>query len=237
VTTSGRERGTGRATAPQRVLTAAVVVSLALHLRAAHFGPAWQVYLFKPVTTSLLLVMALGLSRAAARDGGPRPGYHALICAGLLWSLAGDIFLMLPEDRFLAGLASFLAAHLCYIAAFARGVPWNRGALLAVPYAAAAGGLITALWPHLGALRGAVVVYGGVLAAMAWRAGVRWSVQRTGPAAAAALGGALFMVSDATLAIDRFAAPFAAATIVVMTTYIAAQWLIVASMREDVSRA
>lgn len=230
MTTSGRERG-------QRALTAAAVVSLALHLRAAYFGPAWQVYLFKPLTTSLLLVMALGLARAAARGGGPGPRYHLLICAGLIASLAGDIFLMLPEDRFVAGLASFLVAHLCYIAAFARGVPWNRGALLALPYAAAFGALVTALWPTLGALRGAVVTYGGVLGTMAWRAGVRWSVRRTPPAAAAAIGGVLFMLSDSALAIDRFAAPFASATFVVMTTYVAAQWLIVASLREDTVRA
>ncbi len=28
--------------------------------------------------------------------------------------MAGDIFLMLPKERFVAGLVSFLIAHLCY---------------------------------------------------------------------------------------------------------------------------
>ena len=43
--------------------------------------------------------------------------------------------------------------------------------------------------------------------------------------------------SDAVLAVDRFAAPWQAATLVVMTTYVAAQWLIVQSMREGAARA
>ncbi|NIW49240.1 MAG: lysoplasmalogenase, partial [Gammaproteobacteria bacterium] len=34
---------------------------------------------------------------------------------GLALSLAGDIFLMLPDEKFIAGLVSFLLAHLAYI--------------------------------------------------------------------------------------------------------------------------
>jgi uncharacterized membrane protein YhhN len=136
-----------------------------------------------------------------------------------------------------AGLASFLAAHLCYVAAFAPGVTSSIARATMLPYVAALGALLGVLWPHLGGLRPAVVLYGATLSAMAWLAAARWRMRRTGPAAAAAVGGALFMVSDATLAIDRFAAPFSAATFVVMTTYIAAQWLIVSSMKEDAPRA
>jgi uncharacterized membrane protein YhhN len=218
--------------------TLAAVLSLALHLRAAYAGPAWQVYLFKPLTTTLLIAMALGFARRARRRaGGGWPRFHALVCAGLLGSLAGDIFLMLPGDRFVAGLASFLVAHLCYIAAFTRDVPWRGATALAAPYAAALALLLAVIWPHLGPLRAAVVVYGATLAVMAWRAAARSSLRRTAPAAAAAAGGALFLLSDGVLAVDRFAYPFAASTLIVMVTYIAAQWLIVQSLREDAARA
>jgi uncharacterized membrane protein YhhN len=54
-------------------------------------------------------------------------------------------------------------------------------------------------------------------------------VRGSGPAAAAA-GGALFIASDAALAADRFVAPFDAASLVIMGTYVAAQWLIAASI-------
>ncbi|MQB01909.1 MAG: hypothetical protein GEU78_16820, partial [Actinobacteria bacterium] len=46
-----------------------------------------------------------------SREGG-------LLFAALLFSLAGDVFLMLPRDLFVAGLVSFLGAHVCYIVAF-----------------------------------------------------------------------------------------------------------------------
>ena len=47
--------------------------------------------------------------------------YAGFILAGLVFSLAGDVFLMLPSDQFMAGLVSFLIAHLFYIAAFTAG--------------------------------------------------------------------------------------------------------------------
>lgn len=37
---------------------------------------------------------------------------------GLLFSLSGDVFLMLPQEQFIAGLVAFLFAHLSYIAGF-----------------------------------------------------------------------------------------------------------------------
>jgi uncharacterized membrane protein YhhN len=47
--------------------------------------------------------------------------YKVAIITGLLFSLAGDVFLMLPSDRFIAGLVSSLFAHLFYIVAFTSG--------------------------------------------------------------------------------------------------------------------
>ena len=35
-----------------------------------------------------------------------------------MFSLAGDVFLMLPRDAFVAGLAAFLVAHVCYVVGF-----------------------------------------------------------------------------------------------------------------------
>ena len=35
--------------------------------------------------------------------------------AGLLLSLLGDIFLMLPREQFMAGLVAFLLGHIAYI--------------------------------------------------------------------------------------------------------------------------
>ena len=96
-----------------------VGVSFALYLRAIYLGPEWQVYLFKPLTTILILSGAVLTARRQPK-GSERARYGRLICVGLLCSLAGDVLLMLPRDRFVAGLGAFLLAHVCYIGAFSR---------------------------------------------------------------------------------------------------------------------
>ena len=145
------------------LLTAAIALSAALATWAEHRGVRRMVYVFKPLTTILILALA-----ATAHDAVSLR-YQALVCAGLLFSLAGDVFLMLPRDRFIAGLASFLVAHGFYIAAFA---PWPPtleapGALLVLVFFGWE--LLRALWNHLGRLRMPVAVYAAALLGMAWQ--------------------------------------------------------------------
>ena len=64
-------------------------------------------YIAKPAVM-VCLIAWLGVN-------GGWSGVLLWFTAGLLFSLAGDIFLMLPKERFTAGLAAFLLAHLAYI--------------------------------------------------------------------------------------------------------------------------
>jgi uncharacterized membrane protein YhhN len=206
------------------LLTLLIALSAALSIRAEQRQAWWAVYLFKPLATVLILALAMSAPDAA---GG---GYRTLITAGLLFSLAGDVFLMLPRDRFVAGLACFLVAHLLYIAAFAP-----RPATLAAPLVLAAlliygGWLIRALWPHLGGLRAPVAVYGAALLVMAWQAAERWAVAGMMPPLLAAIGAGLFVVSDSVLAWQRFVRPVRHGHALVLGTYFAAQWLIALSV-------
>ncbi len=98
-----------------------------------------------------------------------------------------------------------------------------------IPNAAYAAGLLAYLWPRLGRLRGPVLVYGAVLALMAWRAYERWAALGTEPAELAALGAGLFVLSDSAPAVNRFRRPFHAAQAVVLSTYYAAQWFLALS--------
>ena len=210
----------------QPALAAVAVLVAVLAIRAHYLEDRqrWQVYAFKPLATLLILVLALSLSPA-------RPDYQWAIAAGLVLSTAGDVFLMLPRDRFVAGLASFLLAHLCYLRAFSIEVPFGAGLLLWLPFFAAGGMVVALVWPGLKpALRGPVVVYVIVIAAMAGQATGRWYAAGSAVALAAAVGAGLFVVSDAVLAIDRFRWPFRAARAVTLTTYWAAQLLIAISV-------
>lgn len=213
-----------------KLLAALVVVSALLTLLGHYGGPslAWLVYVFKPLTVGLLLLLVL------LAPVGASPRYRWGIVAGLVFSLTGDVFLMLPRDYFIQGLACFLVAHLCYLAAFTdrcRLFPrWEPVMVLA----AVAGGELAFLWPGLApGLRVPVAIYALVLSSMAAQAIGRGLVLRTSAARAASWGAGLFVLSDALLAVARFRAPFPAATAAILVTYFAAQWGIARSVRQD----
>src|SRR5437016_10851333 len=125
---------------------AVAALSAMLHLRAEYGGTRRQVYLFKPLTTlTLLLIAALA----------PHTRYDTAIILALIFSFAGDVFLMLPGDRFVAGLTSFLLAHVAYIFAFTS--TFGQPLLLAV-YAVPAVVVMALLWPRLGRMRVPVAV-------------------------------------------------------------------------------
>lgn len=202
------------------VLSSLALVSALLTIRAEYRGPRVQVYIAKPLTVVLIILVALQTKHETAAS------YKSLVVAGLLCSLAGDVFLMLPRDRFAAALVSFLVAHLFYVAAFASGVrAWSVwwAAALAV-YGALMLGL---LWRGFGRLKAAVVVYVAAILLMAWAALSRWSGADGGTWAAA--GALLFVASDSALAWNRFKGEFGGAQALLLSTYFAAQWLIAVS--------
>jgi uncharacterized membrane protein YhhN len=209
---------------PALPLTLLIAASAALTIWAEHRNARRAVYLFKPLTTVLVLALAATAPQPVWR------GYQALVCAGLLFSLAGDVFLMLPRDRFVAGLASFLIAHLFYVAAFAPRPPTLAAPLVLAVLTAYGVVLLRALWPRLGTLRAPVAVYAAALLVMAWQAAERWMVLDTTPALLAAAGAGFFVVSDSVLACERFRLRSAYGQAVVLGTYFAAQWLIASSV-------
>lgn len=155
--------------------------------------------------------------------------YRYAIIAGLLFSLAGDIFLMLPRDRFIPGLVSFLIAHLFYIAAF-----WFEGgralsAWSVIPFLIYGGLMLSTLWRDLGKMRLPVMIYMLAILMMGWTAASRLLVTGERGSMLAFTGALLFIASDSMLAIDRFRGRFKGAQAYILTTYFAAQWLIALS--------
>ena len=199
-------------------------VSAALHIRSEYRGPRALGYVVKPLTTSALIALAW------LAPGSPPAPYRELIVLGLVFSLAGDIFLMLPSDRFLPGLVSFLIAHLLYIAAFSQVQGFQPSVVALAPFALASAALLRLLWPHLAGMQVPVVFYVVVIATMGWQAAAQWwSVGETW-ALLALLGAISFTISDAALALNRFRAPFAAAPAAILSSYYLAQWLIALSV-------
>jgi uncharacterized membrane protein YhhN len=151
--------------------------------------------------------------------GRDRPTRRALALGG-----AGDVALLGSSDAaFRAGLASFLAGQVAWIAVLRRrpgGGRLRRRPALAAPYLAAFGGLNVYLWKRTGRDRIPVVVYSVVLLAMSLTALDSGSSR-------AAIGGALFLASDSLLALEKFAdLHLPAHEGLVMATYTSAQALL-----------
>ncbi len=199
------------------------MLSASLHIRAEYLGPRYHVYLFKPLTMVFILLIAV-------QAGWPDLlRYKVAIMAGLVCSLAGDVFLMLPSDRFVAGLVSFLFAHLCYIAAFTSGAGFGFSWRF-LPCAIYGILIFSFLAPHLGEMKLPVLVYMVVILVMAWQAWERWSQTGRSEALLAFLGAVLFVVSDSALAVNRFRGSYKMARLLTLSTYFAAQWLIARSV-------
>ena len=168
-------------------------------------------YVCKPATLAALIVAACVLDPAAG--AGSR---RAWFVVALIFSLAGDVFLMLPSDRFVAGLAAFLVAHVCYIGGFLTNGPAGIAlAITAVIVAALLAPLALRILRALRtepALRGPVSAYILVIATML-------ALALASGNAVAAVGAALFVASDSMIAWDRFVRPFRWAPVAIMVTY------------------
>jgi uncharacterized membrane protein YhhN len=197
----------------------------ALCIRAERRGDRARVYVFKPA--AMLCVIAV----AARGAGWPPDAYGAAILAGLAFSLAGDVWLMLPSDRFAAGLASFFLAHLCYVAAFAGPAGPRGGGLGLALFVGAAVAALVLLLPGVrsSGLRAAVVAYVAAISATGWQAAERAHAVGDPGARLAAAGALLFLCSDSALAWNRFRRPFEGAQTLVLATYFPGQWLIALS--------
>jgi len=176
-------------------------------------------FIFKPLATVVVILFAL-------QRGGTQPLLKRWVLVGLGCSLVGDVALLWPREGFLPGLVSFLLAHLAYLWAFTRVQRLAARPLPFVGYALVAAGILALLWPGVPAgLRVPVLAYVVCLGAMAAQAAVLWraGAPRGG---VLALGGALFMLSDALLATNKFAAPLPLANLWILGSYWAAQWCI-----------
>jgi len=220
--------GTTVTNAPRSVatgLTLAVAASAAITIAASLIGAPWVIYVFKPLTTLLLVALAIKAVAPVSMR------YRAAVAVGLVFSLAGDVFLMLPGPYFLHGLIAFLLAHIAYLRAFTSD---SRFASRAIPFVVVgmfAAAMLFVLWPKLpAAMKLPVLGYVVLLGSMTAQAVTRHLALRRGDTLLAAIGGVLFLVSDATLAFDRFHTGLPLARLWVLGTYFAAQLLIARSV-------
>ena len=147
---------------------------------------------------------------------------------GVVFCLAGDIFLMLPRDMFLFGLVAFLLGHISYTVGFNNLGPFIN--LWGVVLVLGLGLYIAWLFPKLAAglktkgksnLKIPVLIYSLVISLMVYSACMTWTRQgwSSYSALAVSVGALFFYASDSILAWDRFVTPISHGRLKTMITY------------------
>lgn len=199
-----------------RAYAALALVHLALQVLAPS-SPGTR--LTQVCLAPLLLVM---LARATATT---RSRVQRWTLAALTFCFLGDLLPgVVPADiAFLAMVGAFLVAQVCFIVGFG---PWRVAAVrrrgVVAAYVLGFVVLVLLVAPHAGSLLVPVVVYGASLTTMA--------VLASGLGRLGLLGGALFFVSDALIAVNTFTGHVPGANVLIMATYAAALALLVAGV-------
>ncbi len=184
----------------------------------------WLNVAFKPLATLCVIAWA-ALGRS---DDGLVKRW---IVIGLVCSLAGDVALLWPVQGFLVGLVAFLLAHMAYLVALTRRVKFLASPPAFGVWAIVAASVLARLWTGVPPeLRAPVIVYVCALSGMAAQATSVWLARRSQPDAArwraVAVGGGLFVLSDAILATDKFVGGIPMPTLSNLSTYWLGQWFI-----------
>ena len=168
---------------------------------------------------------------------------HRFMFAGLLFSWAGDVSLEFSKDNgnmFIPGLACFLMAHVMYFTVFlitpGKNTILKKYMWLLVPVIIYGVVLVAYLYKYLGEMRLPVIVYAVVILTMLTGAINRKEKVKKESYLLVLAGAILFVISDSSIAVNKFSHQFDSSGMVIMSTYIVAQYLIVAGYISQFSR-
>jgi uncharacterized membrane protein YhhN len=166
----------------------------------------------------------------------PRFATKKFLITALLFSWIGDIILLFSdraEIYFISGLVSFLISHLVYIVLFNKQIKKSRESSKAIFWVGVTAiimylmMMLFLLLPTLGDLKLPVLVYAFVLSTMLlfalkgffiWDKPERWYIL---------IGAIVFVSSDSILALNKFYQALQMSSILIMSTYLFAQYMIV----------
>lgn len=182
-----------------------LVVTVAFLIRAEILGKQRQIYVLKPISTLLVIAVALLSSVEPVQN----LTYTVGVIIGLLLSFGGDMALMFQEHRkaFIIGLALFLLGHIAYTVVFTLLGEFSTWDLLSAGMLVAVGvSFYLLIRSNLGAMQVPVIAYIVVISVMVNRAGSTLAspVFGVGQALMVLIGAVLFYISDVILAASRF---------------------------------
>ena len=203
------------------------LVISAIYLLITAFNQEEMVRVVKPFLLPILLVAVYYTENFSTKK---------ILLTALTFSWIGDVILLFAdrgEIYFILGLVAFLLSHIFYIVLFNKQtisktirnkLSFGAGIGLIVIYFSM---MITTLGPKLGSLTVPVVIYAIVISTMlyfALKGSFQWEAI---PYHSVLIGALLFISSDSILAFNKFYEPIPAASLLIMVTYLLAQYGIV----------
>jgi len=162
--------------------------------------------------------------------------FAKLMLTGFFFAWIGDTLLIFEPKHpvfFMLGLGAFLITHILYIVAFTKKgtVNSNIAQLKKKPYlilifAMLGLGLYTLFYPNLADLAIPVAIYTAVIIIMVLAAINRNNITNSDSYKLCLIGALLFMLSDMTLAVNKFFMPIDYAGLYLIVLYMAGQYLI-----------
>ena len=202
---------------------------VALELIGEATEALWLVYSCKP------LIMLTLIGWLAAKQDLKS---NFILFLGTIFALLGDVFLMMRGiNLFIFGLGSFLLMQICYIIHFSKNYSFQWKSI--IPFIIYGLGFLAILYkpitqnPTNQTLLIPIVFYSITLCSMGVMAAMRKKVVSETSYVWVLAGAILFILSDSTIAFNRFVQPFVGASFLIMSTYAAAQWLIVRGLFKE----
>ena len=182
------------------------------------FRGEWGLTLTTKLLPMFVLIYLVGKNYGSLEKG------QRLFLYGLLFSTVGDTVLSEPFTLFIAGLISFLIAHLFYIFAFSRSSSLHL--VRSIPFYLLGGVLGYFLFPLIEPeMKIPVFIYGFALTTMGWRIASRNSDSKS--LWIGISGAILFIISDSIIGFSQLAhIAIPNSTVLIMITYYSAQYLL-----------
>ncbi|MBC7362365.1 MAG: lysoplasmalogenase [Candidatus Aminicenantes bacterium] len=199
-----------------------IVISAVATIVSDYQGQRWLTYFFRPFT--ILLIIGLLF------EARPASFYRNAILIGLIFSLLGEVMMMLKKKKFLAGFVSFLVSQIAFAVAFYSRLSPRFLTWPVIPLVLVAGVVLFLIWPDLGGRRLPVIFYLAAILTMT-RLALELPHQLSGYQPwLAATGAVLFFLSDVLIALNLFHRPFAKAQIFILSAFYLSLLLIALSV-------
>lgn len=204
-----------------------------------YLGYRSLMYVLKPMLMIALAIYFYSQTKASTK-------FFKLVLFGLIFSWGGDVFLMFEPFNplfFVAGLGSFLVAHIFYVLAFVNNIkasptPLGTSQIVTavLPFLLFSGSFFFLIKDGLGDMMVPVIAYTIVISLMGITASLRGSAVNKTSFIWVLAGAIMFIISDSTIALNKFVfttdEPLPFARVIIMGLYITAQYFIaVGSMK------